>query len=120
MSTVLSHVTIEPFYFLYFLSITLATSGTGLLYPVKICLQDFPDYAWYKDKLDILGVKFRSRVEQRIVCLQLEDNKYLEVIREFFGPDCETGTGNMTAGWCDEYKGSVTATENHLLNDAQE
>ena len=31
-------MTIEPFYFIYFLSISLASSATGLLYPVKVFL----------------------------------------------------------------------------------
>ena len=31
-------MTIEPFYFVYFLSLSLATSASGLLYPVKVKL----------------------------------------------------------------------------------
>ena len=131
MASLLSNITIEPFYFLFFLSISLASSGTGLLYPVKVCQEDFQDYLWYSDKLHILGQTFRHGVEQRIVCLKLEDNEYLDVIREFFGPDCDSGRGvnvtitpdpnnpDFTLPFCDIFGGNVTASENPLLDDVQ-
>jgi len=87
---ILSNVTIEPAYFVYFLAMTMAASGTGFMYPVKVCLEDFGGYPWYKDALAMVqteqypeGIPFRRDVEQRIVCLKLEANNYLDIVQNF-------------------------------------
>ena len=89
LSDVFNNVTIEPAYFVYFLAITMASSGTGFLYPVKVCLEEFGGYPWYKDALGLVktadypdGIPFRRDVEQRIVCLKQEDNSYLDIVQQ--------------------------------------
>ena len=89
LSDIVSNVTIEPAYFVYFLAITMASSGTGFLYPVKVCLEEFGGYPWYTDALAMVktenypdGIPFRRDVEQRIVCLNLEDNSYLDIVQQ--------------------------------------
>ena len=67
----------------------MASSGTGFLYLVKVCLEEFGGYPWYEDALAMVktenypnGIPFRRDVEQRIVCLNLEDNSYLDIVQQ--------------------------------------
>ena len=48
------------------------------------------------------------------MCLQLENNKYLDAIREYFGPTCDV---NLLGPFCDSL--AVTLTENPLLDEVQ-
>ena len=57
---------------------------------------------------------FTSFKNQVIVCLQLENNKYLDAIREYFGPTCDV---NLLGPLCDSL--AVTLTENPLLDEVQ-
>jgi len=82
LTSMINNITIEPFCFVYFLAITMASAGSGFLYPVKVCLEEFGDYVWYKEALESVGLQFRRNVEQRIVCLKLEDNAYLDIVQD--------------------------------------
>ena len=51
---------------------------------------------------------------QVIVCLKLEDNEYLDAIRQYFGPTCNV---TVFGPLCDSL--GVTLTENPLVDEVQ-
>jgi len=70
----MSSITIEPYIFFYFFSLAIAQSATGILYPVKVCLNDFN----YLDYNPYNWTGEYSADLHREICFHLEDNKVLD------------------------------------------
>jgi len=75
---VLAAVTIEPYLMLYFFSITLASTASAILYPVKVCLNDYKNYFEYYP-YSLMGLPYNKSLHKE-VCFHLEDNQLIQGI----------------------------------------